>query len=311
MVSPRFSSLIRNANPGVWAGVSAYAMWGTLPLYWYLLRDVTAMLILCHRIVWSCAFLIPLVLLLRRTDEVRAAVGNLRTVSLLFCSSVLLACNWGVYIWAVNNGRVVEASLGYSICPLITMCMGMLIFRDRPSRLCLLSMGIAFAGVMAEILLSGIVPWVALILAASFAAYGLLRKVQPVESLPGLTVETVFITPFALGYIFWIQHASGPAAWGVDWYETLLLMGAGVVTAMPLILLAYGARHLPLTTLGILQYIYPLLAAFLGVFFFHETLSTGRMVSLCVIWAALALYTADTLKTRAGKKNAKAGRSTP
>lgn len=295
LVSPRH-------HAGVWAGIGAYCIWGALPLYWYCLKDVSPFLILCHRILWACVFLVPLALLTRRASEVAAALRDRKTMRSLFVSSVVLALNWGIFIWAVNNGRVMETSLGYFICPLITICLGVLLFRDRPSRLCQLSIGIAAAGVLGEIAINGAVPWAGLALSVSFSGYAVLRKLQPVESLPGLVVETALLVPFALAVILWTQSGIGPAAWGRDWPQTFLLMGAGVVTATPIVMVTYSARHVSLLVLGVLQYTYPLLSAMVGLFVFQEPLTAGRMASFAAAWAALAVYTVDGMRRHSGSE---------
>lgn len=292
----RLPAFVRKTDPGLLAALGSSIIWGALPLYWNLLRDVSPYLILCHRILWSCAFLLPLVLFSRRTGEVLQAAGSSKARRVLFCSSMILGVNWLVFIWAVINGRVLETSLGYYINPLITICMGVLLFRDRPSRAQMIAVCIAGAGVSGEVVISGVVPWVSLVLAVLFAAYALLRKLAPVESLPGLMLETLMLCPFALAYIFW-SAGNGVAAWGENVQTFLLLAGTGAVTSTPLILYAYGARHISFTTLGILHYIAPTCSFLIGVFVFEETFTVGRAVSFIAIWTALAIYTADSLRS--------------
>ena len=297
----RLVAAAKNCDPGILAALGSSLIWGTLPLYWNLLREVSPFLILCHRIVWSCVFLIPLVLVTRRMREIVKAAQDAKILRAMFCSSLVLACNWGVFIWAVNNGKVVEASLGYFISPLITICMGVLFFRDKPGRTRWIAIIIAALGVIAEIVINGTTPWAGLALSVSFSTYALLRKLEPVESLPGLTIETVILSPFALAFILW-THATGTGAWGVDLPQTLLLLGTGVATSTPLILYAYGARHLPFTTLGILQYLSPLITAVIGLTVFHEPLTSGRVVSFAVIWVALAIYTVDSIRNHGPRR---------
>ncbi|MCC8193950.1 MAG: EamA family transporter RarD [Deltaproteobacteria bacterium] len=289
----------RNCDSGIWASLGSSLMWGALPLYWYLLRDVSPFYILCHRVVWACLFLLPLVILTRRMGEVVKAARDAKTLRALFCSSLVLAFNWGLYIWAVNNGRVIEASLGYFISPLITICMGVVLFRDRPSPMRWVAIVIAFAGILAEIGINGNVPWAGLCQSVSFSTYALLRKVGRVESLPGLMLETAILFPFSVVFIAWCHYYAVPGTGAIGLTDILLLMGAGVVTSTPLILYAYGARRLPFMTLGILQYVSPLLSALIGVFVFREPLTAGRIASLSAIWLALVLYTADTIRNNA------------
>ena len=297
MRASAFFSFFQRVDLGIWATLGSGVIWGLLPLYWHMLRDFSPVLILCQRIVWSCLFLFPLVIATRRMGEVAKAARDGKLLRGLFCSSMILACNWGLYIWAVNNGKVVETSLGYFISPLITICMGVVVFRDRPGRTRWCAILLAFAGVLAEIIINGIVPWTGLAIGACFSVYVLLRKLEPVESLPGLMLETLILSPFALAFIFWTQFTTGAAVWGAASREVLLLAGTGVVTSVPLILYAYGARHLPFTTLGLLQYLSPLITGLLGLFVFMEPLLPGRMVSFAAIWVALAVYTVDSIRS--------------
>ncbi|MDL2210783.1 EamA family transporter RarD [Desulfovibrio sp. OttesenSCG-928-O18] len=297
MRAQRFISYARSVDPGFWATLASSLIWGTLPLYWKLLQGISPYLVLCHRIVWSCVFLLPLVIVSHRMKEVVKAAKNAKVLRGLFCSSIILATNWGIFIWAVNNGKVLESSLGYYINPLLNICMGVLLFRDRPSRMRMVAIAIAFMGVGFEVIYNGVVPWVALSLALLFSAYGLLRKLAPVESLPGLFLETVILCPFALAFVLWNAQVMGPAAWGTDTAQMLLLMGTGVITSVPLILFSYGARHIPFTTLGILQYISPTMTFLFGLFVFKEEFAFGRAVSFSAIWLALTIYTVDSLRS--------------
>ena len=292
-------ALTGKVDLGIWAALGSAVLWGALPLYWSLLRDVSPVVIVCQRIIWSLVFLLPLVILTGRMGELAKALRDARILRAFFCSSLIIAMNWGLYIWAVNTGRVVEASLGYFISPLITICMGVALFRDRPSRARWAAIILAASGIIAEICINGAVPWSGLGISATFSTYALLRKLEPVESLPGLTLEMVILFPFALAFALWQHYASGPAIWGGNLRETLLLMGTGVVTSVPLILYAYGARHLSFMTLGILQYLAPTLTALIGFFIFMEPATSGRLVSLTVIVAALVIYTADSFRAQA------------
>ncbi len=296
-MSVRVSASVQ-ANPGFWAALGSSCFWGTLPLYWYLLRDVPPDLILCHRIVWSCVFLLPLAVATRRLKEVVRAARDFRTLRGLFASSLFLCANWLLFIWAVNNGKVLETSLGYYINPLMTIGLGVILFKDRPSPARWLAIAIAVAGVGAQIVMAGAFPWVGLGLATLFTVYGLLRKLILVESLPGLALETLLMAPFALAYIAWASGGGAEPVWGTDTAKTLLLTGTGFVTSVPLILFAYGARHLPFTTLGIILYISPSCSFLFGIFVFQEPLTPALAVSFAAVWTALALYTADGLRKR-------------
>ncbi|CAK7070701.1 MAG: Protein RarD [Desulfovibrio sp.] len=298
MRAPSLLTAARKLDAGLWAALGSSLLWGTLPLYWYLLRDVSPYLILGHRIVWSCLFLFPLIVITRRMKEVVSAGKDAKTLRGLFCSSIVLAGNWGLFIWAVNNGRVLETSLGYYICPLITICFGIIIFRDRPTRTQGIAIILAFIGVTAEVLINGVLPVAGLAMGSLFSVYAVLRKLAPVESLPGLALETLILCPFALAFIIWTGCNTPVAAWGKDTSQVLLLMGTGVATSVPLILYAYGARHLPFTTLGILQYISPTCSFLLGIFVFHEAFTVGRAVSFVAVWTALAIYTVGSFRAR-------------
>ncbi|MDR3074072.1 MAG: EamA family transporter RarD [Deltaproteobacteria bacterium] len=293
---------VKNLDPGFWAAIASSFIWGALPLYWNILKDLSPYLILCHRIVWSFVFLLPLVVFTRRLGEVRKALKDARLLRTLFCSSLILGVNWLVFIWAVNNGMVLETSFGAFITPLLVFSFGVVVFHDGVSRLQLLSVLIAAFGVTFEVIFKGTLPWVALSLAGLFGTYGFLRKLEPVESLPGLLLETLILFPFALAFIVWSDCNTETAAWGADFSETLILMGTGVITSVPLILYGYGARHIPFSTLGILQYISPSCTFLIGLLVFQEDVGFARAVAFAVIWAALALYTFDSLRHRRVRK---------
>lgn len=308
---PRLESRAETGNAGIWAALGSGVLWGALPLYWNLLKDIHPFIIVCQRIVWSFVFLLPLVMLAGRMSEVAGALRNAKVARIFFCSSLVVACNWGLYIWAVNVGRVVETSLGYYISPLITICMGVVVFHDRPSRVRWIAIGIAAVGIAAEIIIDGSAPWLGLAIGGSFSIYALLRKLVPVESLPGLMTEMIILLPFAVGCLVWKAGQPGPGVWGQALPDAMLLSGTGIVTSVPLLLYAYGARHLPFTTLGILQYLSPTMTALLGFFVFMESVSTGRVVSLTTTIFALIIYTADSFrysaKHSAGTSSGKSG----
>ncbi len=280
---------------GMLAASGAFLLWGLLPLYWKLLGGVSSAEILCHRIVWSAVFVGLLVVFTRRWKEVREAMRSRRTLCLMLCSGTLIGVNWWLYIWAVNNGHVLETSLGYYITPLVNMVLGVLVFHDRLRPIQFLAIGLAAAGVVYRLVLLGQLPWVALTLAFSFALYGLLRKVAQVESIPGLMFETLVLMPVVLVWLLSL-HLRGEGAFGHAGVQTsLLLIGGGVVSSLPLMCFAYGARRIPFTTLGILQYIAPSIAFLLGVFFFREPFETPHLISFLCIWSALVLYTGEGL----------------
>ncbi len=281
-------------NTGLWAALGAMGLWGVLPLYWKLLEPFPAFEILCQRVVWSCLFMLPLALYTGTLGKVLQALRSWRVVRIFMLSGLLLACNWLMFIWAVNHDRVLETSLGYYINPMLTVCLGVVFFKDRPRPLQWLAIALVTTGVAAQVVFLGSVPLIALGLAVTFGIYGALRKMAPMESLPGLTLETILLLPVALGFIFWDTWngaAVFPAA-SLDLKATLAASGA--VTTVPLVWFAHSARKLSLMTLGILQYLSPSITFLLGIFVFQEPFTTAHAMSFSCIWAALALYTFDT-----------------
>ena len=282
---------------GVTLALLAYVIWGLFPLYWKPLAAVPALEILAHRIIWS-ALLLFLILGWRKQWAWLAQLDR-KTLQAFALSSVLLATNWLIYIWAVNAGHVVEASLGYFITPLLNVALGAIVLKERlrrPQQMAVLlaMMGVAWMGWQA-----GVPPWIALAIAASFGAYGLLRKVARLGSLEGLALETWLIVLPALAYLLW-QEWQGTAMFGaaVSWQVNSLLVGAGVVTAVPLLLFAAAARQLDLATLGLLQYLSPTIQFTLGVLVFGEVLDAGRLTGFVLIWAALLVFSAEGLWRR-------------
>lgn len=268
----------------------AYLLWGVLPIYWRALDDVPALEIMLHRVVWSLA--VVLILLALRRDERWLAEARRQPAMLrvFLLTAVLLAINWLVYLWANNNGHIVETSLGYFITPLVSVALGMVVLRERMRRGQAAAVGIAALGVLYLALTAGGWLWISLALALSFGFYGLLRKTARLGSLEGLTVEMAILFLPALGYLL-LLSARGEAAFGAgDAPTTLLLAFSGLVTAVPLLLFASGARLVPLTTLGLLQYIAPTMQFCIGVFLYREPFDQARLLGFSVVWLALAVY---------------------
>lgn len=283
---------------GLLLGISAYTLWGAFPLYWPLLEPAGAIEILAHRIVWSALTMAVLVVALRRTAQVRAAVADRRSLLLLTGAAAVISVNWATYIWGVNNGRVVEASLGYFINPLVTVLMGVLVLRERLRRLQWWAMGIAALAVAVLTLDYGRVPWVAVVLAFSFGTYGLAKKQAGVGAVESLTVETVVLLPVALGYVGWLV-ATGASSFGSHGAgHALLFTTTGIVTAVPLILFGAAAIRVSLVSLGLLQYLAPVIQFALGVFLFHEDMPTGRWVGFGLVWVALVIFTVEAVNHR-------------
>lgn len=271
----------------------AFAMWGIFPLYFRQIGHVPSGEILIHRIVWSLAFVLVVLSLRRQWGWLKPVLSQPRVLLAFTASAVLLSANWLTYIWAVNNGHVIDASLGYFINPLVNVLLGYTVLHERLRRMQWVALSLAAAGVLWLTLQAGHLPWIALALAGSFGAYGLLRKVATLGALEGLTLETLLLTPIAalvLG-VWMLQGTSTfPAP---DLPTNAWLIAAGPITAIPLLLFAAGARRISLTTLGLLQYIGPTLQLALGLWLFHEPFSAARLVGFVLIWLALALYSAE------------------
>jgi chloramphenicol-sensitive protein RarD len=278
---------------GVLAGFASYFLWGLFPIFFHALKAVDSFQVLAHRIVWSFFFLV-LLLSLRRDWAVFRRSLNLRVVLLYFGVAVLLTVNWGVYVWAIANGHVVEASLGYFINPLVNVLLGVVFLKERLRPLQWVPVGLAAAGVLYLTISYGAPPWIALALAFSFGLYGMMKKIAPLGSLHSLTLETGTVFLPALAFLL-VAEFSGRGAFGhVSGFETLLLSLTGVVTSIPLLLFTYGARRIPYSTMGLLQYVAPTLQFLSGVILFSEPFSHHQAIGFGIIWAALILFTIET-----------------
>ena len=274
------------------AAALAYILWGLFPLYIKQVAAVPALEIVLHRSAWSLAVMLSLLLAMRRFAWLRQVVRQPRTLALFALSALLLACNWLLYVWAVNAGRLLDASLGYFINPLVNVLLGYAVLQERPRPLQWAAVALAAAGVLWLALGAGHVPWVSLVLALSFGFYGLLRKTAPLGATEGLALETLLLAPLAVGGLLWLG-ATGQGHFGQgDLRLDALLIAAGPATAIPLLLFASGARRVSMATLGLLQYLGPSIQFVLGVAVYHEPFSASRGVGFALIWAALALYSA-------------------
>lgn len=281
------------ATRGAAAAALCYLAWGLVPLFWHCLAAVESTELIAHRLVWSLVFVTGLLTWRGGFREVRTTLSSPSSVGKNFLSSGLLTINWLVYVWAVNHGHVIECSLGYFLVPLFNVALGRWVLREELRRIQWLAVGCAALGVAVQVVPLGRLPWVALVLAVTFGCYGLLRKQSKLGPLTGLATETALLTPLATAYLWW-RHTTGEGALGrVDSATHALLFSTGVVTAIPLLLFAYGARRIRLTTLGLLQYIAPTVQFTLGVAVFHEAFSRDRALSFALIWSGLALYTLD------------------
>jgi chloramphenicol-sensitive protein RarD len=288
----------RSAARGALAAALCYLSWGLVPLYWHQLAAIAAPELIAHRLVWSLLFLAAVLHAHNGWTEVRAALTTRRSVIRNLFSSTLLTINWLVYVWGVNTGHVIECSLGYFLVPLINVALGRLVLHEklRPAQWAAITC--AAAGVTLQLVQLGRLPWIALTLAVTFGSYGLLRKQSPLGPLTGLAVETALLAPLAAAYLLWRYHTGEGALGRVDLTTHLLVLSSGVVTAIPLLLFAYGARRIRLATLGLLQYIAPTVQFTLGVWVYHEVFTRDRALSFIFIWTGLALYTADGVWTQ-------------
>lgn len=265
-----------------------------LPVYWKALQDIAAVELITHRVVWSLVFLVGILLWQKKLGVLRAAFTSPRALALNALSSVLLTANWLTYVWGVNHGFIIECSLGYFLTPLCNVALGYLILHERPRSLQWAAIACAAVGVAVLLIKLGHFPWIAVVIAGTWATYGLLKKRSSLGSLAGLTAETLLLFPFAVAALVWWNHTGEGALGRVDAWSHALVLSAGVITAIPLLMFAYGAQRVRLTTLGLLQYLAPTVQFLLGLLVYHEAVDTGRWQAFAVIWAGLILYTADS-----------------
>jgi chloramphenicol-sensitive protein RarD len=289
---------VPDARRGLLFGVAAYAMWGLFPLYWGLLEPAGAFEILAHRVLWSCLSMFVLLLVLRRWPQLVAIWRDRRVRLLLTVAAVVVSVNWATYIWGVNHDRVVETSLGYFINPLVTVLMGVVILKERLRPLQWCAMGIATAAVVVLSVDYGRLPYIALVLAFTFGSYGLCKKTANVGATDSLTYETAVVAPFALAYVAWLGATGGSnfANHGVG--HSLLFMATGIITAVPLICFGAAATRVSMVSLGLLQYLAPIIQFALGILWFHEDMPAGRWAGFVLVWFALAIFTFEAVNHR-------------
>ena len=281
---------------GLLAAATAFTIWGVFPAYWHLLKAVPSMQIMAHRVVWSAVLVVGWLLWRQGWDWWRTIAAQPRMLAALALSGAVIAFNWGLYIWAVNAGHVVETSLGYFINPLVTVALGVVALRERLRRPQWIAVACAAAGVAWLTWSAGSPPWIALGLAGSFALYGLVRKLVPVDAVAGLGVESLFMFLPALAYVLWAEAGHGGGfigGWSLG--TQLLLVFSGVVSAVPLVAFAYGVRRIPLSLVGLLQYIGPTLQLLLGVWFFREPFTAVHALGFGAIWLGLAIFAGEGL----------------
>ena len=294
---------------GLAAGAAAFTIWGLFPVYLHPLRGVPALQVIAHRITWSCLFLVAWLLLRSELGDLRVVLARRALLARLALTATLISINWLVYVWAVTHSHVVDTSLGYYINPLVNVLLGVIVLRERLNRAQWTAIGLAALAVLYLALLAGRPPWIAGTLAVSFSLYGFVRKIISVEALPGLTTETLLLMPLAVGYLAWCQWAGSGALTAQGAGVAALLIGSGLVTAIPLFLFAYGARLLPYSTVGVLQYIAPSLQLLCGVVLYHESFGPARAAGFALIWAALLIYAVDGLWRARSAARAAAGTS--
>ncbi|HEX4387705.1 MAG TPA: EamA family transporter RarD [Steroidobacteraceae bacterium] len=291
---------------GLAAGATAFTIWGLFPLYLYPLREVPAPQIIAHRIAWSCLFILTWMLVRGELGRLTGIFTRPALLARLALSAFLITSNWLVYVWGATHGHIVDTSLGYYINPLVNVLLGVLVLHERLNARQWLAVSLAAVAVSYLTWLAGHPPWIACTLALSFSLYGLVRKVISVDALPGLATETLLLVPFALAYLVACQYAGRGAFGHSSATVNLLLIGSGLVTAVPLFLFAYGARALPYSTIGVLQYIGPTLQLLCGVLVLHEGFTPARALGFTLIWAALLIYAADGLWTARSARLARA-----
>ena len=282
-------------NSGILNAILAYVLWGVFPLYFKALKDIPPLQIMLHRIIWSLVFVLVVLAFRKQWKWIGETIRRPKVLVSFAASALLLSTNWFIYIWAVNNGRVVDSSLGYFITPLVNILLGFILLRERLRFGQWFAIAIAAIGVLWLTWQTGHPPWIGLSLALTFGTYGLLRKTAALGPLEGLSLETLLLFPFAFGYLALLTAGQQNVFLSAPGASQWLLAAAGPITAIPLLLFAAGARRISMATLGILQYIAPSLQLLIGVWLYHEPFSGNRLFGFAMIWSALALYSIEGL----------------
>jgi len=286
-------------NAGVIYAASAYITWGIIPIFWKFLSHVDAVEIVVHRIVWTLIFALAALSAWQRLPKLYSALTNRRSLMALTASAILIAVNWGIFIWAVTSDRIIETSLGYYINPLVSFVLGVAFLGEKLTRIQLVAIGLAALGVVNQTVSLGYLPWISLVLAVSFGFYGLIRKTVAVESLEGLSVEAIILAPASLGYIVYLVLNHQGAFLHVDMFTNFYLILAGPITAIPLLLFAAGARLIRLSTMGFLQYLAPSISLAIAVFVYNEPFTHAHAITFALIWSALALVSWEAFRREA------------
>lgn len=300
---------MKQQKEGIIYAALSYFIWGLIPIYWKFVQHVSAGEILAHRVLWSFVFMIILLLLINKWRGFLSFVKEIayqpKKLAALLTASILVSINWGIFIWAVNSGHILQTSLGYYINPLVSVLLGVVVLKEKLSGAQILSFTLAGIGVLILTLHYGEVPWVALSLAVSFGLYGLAKKMIKVDAEIGLTLETMMVTPLAIIFMIYLLFTSKPLFFESA-STSLLLMGGGIATALPLLFFAKGAQKVPLSMMGILQYIAPTMTLLIGVFMYHEPFTKIHLLSFIFIWSALLIYAAShPIQSKLNNRNKK------
>ena len=295
---------------GVFLAIGAYVLWGLFPIYWKQLAQVPSIEIIAHRIAWSLVFIVIILMASGRLTKLKEAFGSKRIILIYTVGAVLLAVNWTAFVWAVNAGFVVDASLGYFINPLVSVLLGVIFFRERLRIWQWVAIGLAATGVLYLTVRYGSLPWIGLVLAFSFGTYGLIKKGASLEAIEGQALEMLILFLPAMIYLFLLER-QGTGTFGHNLSLSILLALGGAVTATPLLMFAAAARRIPLSMVGMLQYFAPSLQFSIGVWLYDEPFSTVRLTGFCLIWAGLAIYSAEGFYMRRKSRNGAAVEAEP
>lgn len=287
---------------GIFFGLGAYFLWGILPVYWKMLESVPALEILANRFIWSAVFVIGIIIFSGKFKtflrETKYIFSSCKTAVVMLAAAITISFNWGVFIWAVEDGRIIESSMGYYINPLVSVLFGMLFLKERLDKLQLAAVFCAATGIAIMIIKNGSLPWVSVSLAITFALYGLLKKIINISALTSILLETLLITPVALSYLYFLSGTDSCAFQNAELPVIALLVGAGAVTATPLLLFTNCAKLLPLKIVGFMQYLSPTISLLIGIFVYGESFSYVHMLSFGCIWIGLVFFTWSQIKVR-------------
>lgn len=283
---------------GLINGWIAYVIWGAVIVYWPYLQPATPLEILSHRVLWSLLFVAAVLIYQKKGDQLRIVMRDGRKMRLLLIGSVFIGVNWGLFIWASMNGHVLDSSLGYYITPLLNVGLGVIFFHEKLRTMQWAAIAMAGIAVLYISISLGTPPWVALALSSTFATYGYIKKLAQVDAIVGLMMETIILAPVAIGYLIWLEFNGGNSFLTNGLEHAIWMISAGPITAVPLLCFGVAIIRLPLTTLGMLQYIGPTIQYFLGLYLFHEAMPQARMNGFVITWIALVILTIDALRNR-------------